>query len=32
MEAEEIAHREDISVSAVYMAVYHVRKRLRNAA
>ena len=32
MEAEEIARREDISLSAVYMAVFHVRKRLGNAA
>ena len=32
MEAEEIAHREGISVRAVYMAVYHVRQRLGNAA
>ena len=32
LEAEEIARREGLSVSAVYMAVYHVRRRLGNAA
>ena len=32
MEYEEIARRENISVKAVYMAVFHLRQRLRNTA
>ena len=32
MEYEEIARREGMSIRAVYMAVFHLRQRLKNAA
>ena len=32
MEYEEIAKREGMSIRAVYMAVFHLRQRLKNAA
>ena len=32
MEYEEIARREGLSIQATYMAVYHLRQRLDNAA
>jgi DNA-binding CsgD family transcriptional regulator len=30
MECEEIARRENISAKAVYMAVFHLRQRLKK--